>query len=263
MDDGPSRIRRVVVVAAGVGSAVAGLIAAVQLVGPLSGQVGVQTVTEPVPTTTQPSVNPVDRALAELREASIAFHAPTELELDEEATVRLVLSIERSIEELEEEIDELGETHGATIRVSDVMIADLSGLGFAIEEITQPTQVVAGEGITDWRWNVAPTETGSRRLHLTLSALITVNGSERPYTIRTFEAELTVRVSWPERLGGFVEENWQWLWTAILVPLALLAWRYWTTRRNGQKRTVGSSRTGTGPRTAVRPKGRRRRRARR
>ncbi len=252
---------------AGVASAVAGLVAAVQLVGAGNGPTGEQTVTQPLPTTTVPSVNPVDRALAELREANIAFYAPTELDLDEQGDVRLVLSIERSIEELEEEIEELGETEGATIRVSDVMIADLSGLGFAIEEITQSTQVVAGEGITDWRWNIAPTETGSRRLHLTLSALISVNGSERPYTIQTFEAELTVRVSWPERVSGFVGENWQWLWTTILVPLALLAWRYWTTRRRGrgQKQTTHAPAVPTGvrPRTRVKPRGRRRRRARR
>ena len=271
MDERPSRIRWVVLVAAGVGSAVAGLVAAVQLVGAVNGPAGEQTVTEPLPTTTMPSVNPVARVLAGLREGNIAFYAPTELDLDEEATVRLVLSLQHSIEELEEEIEqaleELGEAQGTTILVSDVMIADLSGLGFAIDEITPTTQVVFGERLTDWRWSIVPTETGSRRLHLTLSALVSVNGSERPYTVRTFEAVLTVKVGWPERLSGFVGENWQWLWTAILVPLALLTWRYWTGRGNGDGRAsrvpAGGAGTAARPRGAVRPRGRRRRRARR
>ncbi len=267
MNERPSRIGRIAVVAAGVGTAIVGLVAAVQLVGAVNGPAGEQTITEPLPTTTMPGVNPVGRALAELRKANIAFYAPTELDLDEEASVRLVLSIERSIEQLEEELEQLGEAEGATILVSDVMIADLSGLGFAIDEITPTTQVVFHEGLTDWRWSIAPTETGSRRLHLTLSALISVNGSERPYTVRTFEAVLAVRVSWPERLSGFVGENWQWLWTAILAPLVLLAWRYWTRRGNGERRSsrvpAGSARTAARPRARARPRGRRRRRARR
>jgi hypothetical protein len=99
------------------------------------------------------------------------------------------------------------------------MEARLTGVGFRIEAVTPEVQAVTRRQNTEWRWEVEPTGTGTRRLHLTLSALIDVEGTESPRTVRTFSQTLEVRVTLLRRLSGFVGENWQWLWTALLIPV--------------------------------------------
>lgn len=191
----------------------------------------------PVPGLSRPDA--VRSALAALRQANIAFAAPRELGLNEQGEVQLLLSTRQPISELKDQISDLGAKEGASILVSDVMTATLTGLGFSIEEITPTTQVVADAGVTQWRWSVEPTRPGTRRLHLTLSALISVNGSERPYTVRSFERVLPVNVTWSGRLTGFVGKNWQWLWTTLLVPGVLALWGYLRRRRSKEKLTPG------------------------
>ena len=39
--------------------------------------------------------------------------------------------------------------------------------------------------------------------------------------MRTFERTLVVNVPLRVRLETFVDENWQWLWTALVVPVGL------------------------------------------
>jgi hypothetical protein len=162
-----------------------------------------------------------------LEPASVAFNAPRTLQLNEPAVIQVLLSGNRTVAELERELTARGEREGDVIRVSDAMEAQLSGSGFAVENVTPTVQLVSRDAVTEWKWEVEPTETGERRLHLALSALIDVNGSERPYTVRTFERTLVVEVTLRRRLETFAEENWQWLWTAILVPVG--AW--WLQRR--------------------------------
>ena len=208
--------------------------------------------TPTIGTQTQPGVgtgdrlSAIDKALAELDLANIAFNSPRTMRLHEPVVIQLLLSGGRTIAELQKELTAIGEEEGEQIRVSDTMEAHLTGAGFAIEEVTPTTQLVATDGVTEWKWEVEPTKTGERRLHLALSALIDLGGKERTYTVKTFEQTLEVRVAFRERLETFVEDNWQWLWTALLVPLGAVL-----LQRRRQRRTPPSG--STPPDAAARP----------
>jgi hypothetical protein len=104
------------------------------------------------------------------------------------------------------------------------MEARLSGTGFKIASITPERQAVSQIERTEWRWQVEPTRTGVLHLQLTLTANLDVAGRSVPRMIRTFEQRIAVEVAWTERTKAFLAGNWQWLWTAILIPL--LAWGY-------------------------------------
>jgi hypothetical protein len=183
-------------------------------------------------------LSPLEAAIVELGNANIAFVAPDKLALNEVSEVRVLLSVDQTIAELETQLSELGEMlgdpEGAQIQVSDVMTANLSGLGFAIEDRGSEEQVVAPAGVTEWGWNIEPTKSGTRRLFLTLSALISLGRSERHYTVRTFSKTLEVEVSWGERLSGFFGDNWQWLMSTLLLPIAIATWGY-SRRRNKER----------------------------
>lgn len=240
-----SRLKVLGIAAAAVAVLVVGVAAALMFTGETYDAAqpspGVRTTADtepPFPVGTGPTIGPVDDALAGLKPANIAFNTPSELHLDGQEAVQLLVSREQAIEELQKQIEAAGKTEGHQITVSDVMIATLTGLDFDIERTSDARQPVASTGVTMWGWSVEPTEPGTRSLHLTLSALINVDGKEETYTVETFDRTWTVVVPWPDRVTGFAGENWQWLWTAILLPLAALVWRRLRMRQRGGERPV-------------------------
>jgi len=194
------------------------------------------------PTSTRPTVtaqpaqpapgdsSEVEDVLESLELVNVAFNAPRTMHLNEPVVIQLVLSGGRTIEQLQEELTALGEQEGEQIRASDTMEAQLTGPGFDIAPVTPEIQLVSKEAVTEWQWEVEPTKTGERRLHLALSALIDLGGKDRTYTVRTFERTLVVKVTFGERLQTFIGDNWQWLWTALLIPIVGLVLR-WRQRR--------------------------------
>jgi hypothetical protein len=84
------------------------------------------------------------------------------------------------------------------------MEAHLSGVGFKVEPITPERQAVTASERTEWRWQIEPTRTGRLSLHLTLSANLDVAGRSVPRTMRTFEHDIEVEVTWSERTKLFL-----------------------------------------------------------
>jgi hypothetical protein len=183
----------------------------------------------------------VDQALKRLARANIAFNVPTKVELGETAQIQLRLSPKLTIHQLRETITAVGRREGAPVRVSQEMEARLSGFGFSIAAITSERQPVSGSGVTTWLWDIEATKTGTRHLHLTLTAFISLKRGESPRPVATFDRTLTIDVTWYHRLSGFVSHNWQWLWAAILTPLAGLLAGLWKARRSPRASMNGAS----------------------
>jgi hypothetical protein len=138
------------------------------------------------------------------------------------------------MEKLQDKIVEAGKREGAQIRVANQMEARLSGRGFKIQAITPEVQAVSKANVTEWKWEIEAAKPGSQPLLLTLSALLQVEGERLPRAIRTFERTIEVRVTWPQRLSNFMVDNWQWLWTTLLVPI--VGWIIQKWRRPNKKR---------------------------
>jgi hypothetical protein len=152
------------------------------------------------------------------RRANIAFNTPRELNLKQEAQIKLLLDTRKSTEELKRQISELGEKEGATIEISNRMQARLTGSSFSITAITPEVQAVSDNDSTIWKWEVKPLESGSHTLHLTLSMMLKVDGESTERTVESFDRSIDVNVKWSESFVDFVAKNWQWLWAAILLP---------------------------------------------
>jgi hypothetical protein len=194
--------------------------------------------TELVPVTV-PVMVVIDQILATLPLANIAFNAPPTLRLGHSAVIQLFLSMQHSIEQLQATINAVGESEGASIRVSPEMEARLSGVGFKIEAITAEVQAISERDRTEWKWEIEPTKAGRQNLHLTLSAILDVANNHVRRTVRTFERTIEVDevvVPWPQRLSQFAKDNWQWLWAAIVIPVG--GWIVgWLRKRRKEKTT--------------------------
>jgi hypothetical protein len=111
------------------------------------------------------------------------------------------------------------------------MQAQLTGQDFEITTDSPRVQAISYKEPTEWSWDITPTEGGNKKLHLTISALLNVEGETTPRTIESFERTIPVNVTWSQRLAGFVSANLAWLGPSILVPAALWVWLWvWRSR---------------------------------
>lgn len=187
--------------------------------------------TEPNPSPPPPSppqgnsTDTVDRILEKLEFGNIAFNVPRLINIDDATTIHLLLGLATPINELKKLIDAAGEKESARIQISNRMAAHLSGPSFNIIPVTPEVQAVTQTNVNAWMWEIVPKKVGHHNLHLTLSVLITVNGDSTLKSIRTFSKKIEVEVTWDQQVGSFFNKNWQWLWAAILVPIAVWLWK--------------------------------------
>ncbi len=182
----------------------------------------------PAPEASAPPDNPfesVDRALEKMQFANAAFNVPAAMNLRDTASIQLLLSLVTPTEELKKMIEAEGLKEGVRIQVSNRMEARLSGSNFSITAVTPEVQAVSRNVTTEWKWDIKPVSEGKQYLHLTLSALINVDGASTPRAIRTFDKTIEVEVPWRQKTSLFIENNWQWLWAVILAPLAGWLWK--------------------------------------
>lgn len=154
------------------------------------------------------------------RTAQASYVIPETMAAGESAHVHLDLSFQKSLDELRAELQKHlpgAEVVTTTLRTSSVAQARLTGQHFQITAITPEEQPV-GSSTTTWEWEVTPDSGGRRPLHLSVDAVISIGPDTRRWTINTFERDVLVRVTVARRVKDFVGGNWQWLWTAIVVP---------------------------------------------
>lgn len=187
----------------------------------------VKTAVPPPSMEPQPSTAPgtVDRILEKMPFGNIAFNTPTAMNLRDTVSIQLMLSLDASVEELKKMIGGQGGKEGGYIQIADRMEARLSGSNFTITAVTPEIQAVSRQMTTEWKWDIKPVNAGRQYLHLTLSALINVDGSATPRAIRTFDKTIEVEVSWRQKASMFFENNWQWIWAIFLAPLAGWLWK--------------------------------------
>ncbi len=176
----------------------------------------------------------IDNILDGLAQGRIVFNIPNSImEVGQSSTIQLLLDLAKPVEELEKMITESGVVESHEIKVSEIMEARLTGAGFQITAITPEEQPISTQATTEWKWDIKAMEKGPQRLHLTLSAIIRLQGQKLTRSLRTFDKVIEVKVSWGKRISSFIGKNWQWLWAALIIPA--VSW-LWKRRQNAKKR---------------------------
>ncbi len=177
-----------------------------------------------VPDQPGPAAN-LDALLDRMSLGAIAFNVPESLNVKQTAVIQLLLSATAALEDLRRELTAPGASMGGRVKISDRMEARLVGSEFDITAIAPETQAVSRQENTEWKWEIKPKRVGLHSLHLTLSALVTIDGETTPRALKTFDRFIVIEITPAQRVAAFVSANWQWLWAAVLVPLATWWWR--------------------------------------
>lgn len=174
----------------------------------------------------------VDHFLASMKSANLAFNSPQTINLNDTAQIQLLLSLNKSIEDLQREINSSvsGPREGASIKVANRMEARLTGPNFQITAITTEEQAIGANDTVEWRWEIKPLTTGRHNLHLTLTAIFNVDGSTTRRSLRTFDKSIEVEVTTRQIAIDFIEKYWQWILVAVLWPIASWIWKRWASK---------------------------------
>ena len=178
----------------------------------------------------------VDRKLASLPLANIAFNTPKQIPLGDYSEIELLVSLKEAEEQLAKAVAAPGPVETSRVRVSPYLEARLSGVGFRVESSTPPRQMLSRTQRTRWQWQIEPTKADTLKLDLTLNAMITIDGEKHERAIETFRREILVDVPIGQRVVQVVSNNQEMLATVLVIPVGGWLWRRY---RKGRKDPPG------------------------
>jgi hypothetical protein len=158
-------------------------------------------------------------AIDALPKANFAFNSPATLELNQTTQIQLRVSLAESMDRLRAEIRAAGDIEAGQVPVSNRIEAKLTGTNFEITSISDDIQLLGSRHTTEWSWDVKALEEGEQVLHLSLTSLLTVSGQEVRRSFPSLDRKIVVQVSGVNRASMLFGKYWQWMMTAIFIPL--------------------------------------------
>ena len=183
----------------------------------------------PGPETITGRFDEVDAALGDLVVGRVAFNTPERMQFGESRTIALIASPELDATTLSTELrDRVGGVDPIAVemlQIAPLMEAQLEGApAFEVTALTPTRQPVSRASPTEWRWVVRAAQTGTHTLHLTINAIIIVAGERYPRSLDVLNRDIEVDITAAQRVGLFVENNWQWLLGTVVFPLGIWLW---------------------------------------
>ena len=173
----------------------------------------------------------VDAALGDLVVGRVAFNTPERMRFGESRNIALIASPELDAATLSTELrDRIGGVDPIAVeslQIAPLMEAQLEGApAFEITALTPARQPVSRATPTEWRWAVRAARTGTHTLHLIINAIIVVDGERYPRSLDVLNRDIEVDITAGQRVGMFVENNWQWLLGTVVFPLGIWLWSH-------------------------------------
>jgi hypothetical protein len=184
-------------------------------------------------------------ALKAMLEGRILFLIPVRMKQGKETKVTIRISANAS-ENLANDLRNEKEGPEPPIVVENVSVLPhmtvklVGGKAFDIVPLTPEEQFVAKDTFTQWQFNVTPLKSGEQELDLLVGVRVTngAGGKEERFH-PTYERKIVVEVDRVYIVEHFVEGNWQWLISAILLPFIGLWIRKRRKRLDGEKEKKG------------------------
>jgi hypothetical protein len=155
----------------------------------------------------------------------VAVNHPEKMKVSRADTVRVRISRNEAADLSKGLPSEGHETEHDVIPVSTSMKVELFGEPyFDIKSLDATEQLITNNGFSEWSFTVIPLKSGRLPLHVRVTAIVRAAGIEETKDFPVKDEIIQVQVAPLAAVGSFVSKNWQWLWSTILVPIALWLW---------------------------------------
>ena len=197
----------------------------------------------------------IDKSLSQSMQSSIAYNAPSSMNLDETVTIELLISPSESPTQVAGQITETGPVVTATIQITPRMKAELIPQNIdavTIQSIhSSSEQLISSAERTRWAWLVTAKQGGTQVLTLVIYRLVKFEQQDYWREVQSYKANIEVEVPFDQRIKRL---DWEWvagiLLTAILIPAF---WR-WMDSRKKQRETNNSTTEKARPRQKTKGK---------
>lgn len=165
-----------------------------------------------------------DSILDQLTLAAIAFSVPDFVNIKEKVSVRLLIDPTVTPEELEKNLPPSGTHNSAKVAISKIVEATVKAPDFEVTNVTPSKQAIAETAPTEWIWDLTPKAAGTYTVFLTVNAIVSVDGNSAERSIKTFEKAVQIKVTPWQVIVNFFVKYWQWIVTALVIPLGKWLW---------------------------------------
>jgi len=175
-----------------------------------------------------------DGVLSQLiHQANLVFKIPESANIDERIHAQLLIDLNSSIEELKAKNTAKGLIITDSFKTTQIVSAKLIAPDFEVTNVESTEQVLVQNQTAEWNWTLKPKSVGTYEVRLTVDAKVEINGREKSAHVQTFDRVVTINVTTQQIITNFIFENWQWLWSTLLVPFAL--WFYTKVKNKPKK----------------------------
>jgi hypothetical protein len=174
----------------------------------------------------------IDNIVNNMKTGHIVFNNPETINIKEQKEITLLMSLNKSMEELKSKLESDGTIIGSDIKVLSKMSALLTSNDLKIINNYPNIQLLDSSGITKWKWHVKPLKLGTAELHLVISALITVDGFTAEKVIKTYERKIVIDIKKSQIITDFLKAHWEWLIATLVLPLLLYYFRIYKNKQH-------------------------------
>ncbi len=149
------------------------------------------------------------------------FNVPQTISYNKIIIASAVVDLIKGSQALDHIISAKGKREGKIVNINKKIKAHLTGSNFDILPITPESQSMSSLRLIQWKWEITPKKPGNHQLHIDLSAFFDLNNENKNRSLKRIDKLIEVRISLFQKMQLLFKNNWQWLWTTVLIPLLL------------------------------------------
>ncbi len=161
-----------------------------------------------------------------LNNVRMIFNTPDGVKLGNSAEMQLIIDPSATDAEVKKKLAAEGaDDQGFT--VSRIVVAKVLAPDFEVTEFVEKgRQAVDPNRVTEWRWTLTPKKMGTHKVNISVSAVVEVGGDRAERLVKIFDRDVMIIVSTVDAIKFFLLSYWQWMWSAIILPIGLWFWKH-------------------------------------
>lgn len=180
-----------------------------------------------------------DTIAQQMSAASIAFNAPDTAKYGEEFTIQAVIQLATDRKQLEKLLREQGQAVSEDIEITRIAEVLIFAPGYEVVARAPQRQAVSASAATEWIWDLTPRKTGDTEIHISVTAVVKVDGEKTERLIKSFDHSIAVKVNPAVQAREIFAEHWQWLFSTLLLPAGIWLWKKKKVRRTRTQNKSG------------------------
>lgn len=151
--------------------------------------------------------------------ANLAFSVPEKANIVDDLKAQLIIDTRKNSELIRKQITQPNVITIEPVQVSRLVKATVSAPDFEVTNVTDSEQLILDDAATEWQWILVPKRPGKHSINIVVTAIITYEGKEKPYHLKTFDKTVTIEITPKQFILGWFESNWKWIISSLLIPL--------------------------------------------